>query len=65
VFLSHVVDAHRAEAYAFSEGLTLVQRIGCNNFIIQTDCAQVVETMKQGVSQLQPQLLYVTTVLSF
>jgi ribonuclease HI len=48
VFLPHVVDAHMAEAYAFREGLTLAQRIGANNFIIQTDCAQVVETMKQG-----------------
>jgi hypothetical protein len=37
-----------AEAYAFREGLTLAQRIGANNFIIQTDCVQVVDTMKQG-----------------
>jgi ribonuclease HI len=48
VFLPHVVDAHMAEAYAFREGLTLAQRIEVNNFIIQMDCAQVVDTMKQG-----------------
>jgi ribonuclease HI len=46
VFLPHIVDAHMAEAYAFREGLSLAQRIGANNFIIQTDCAQVVDTMK-------------------
>jgi hypothetical protein len=37
-----------AEEYAFREGLILAQRIGCNNFIIQTDCVQVVETMQNG-----------------
>jgi ribonuclease HI len=49
LFLPHVVDAPMAEAYAFREGLTLAQRIGCNNFIVQTDCDQVVETMKNEV----------------
>jgi ribonuclease HI len=48
LFLPHVVDAPKAEAYAFCEGLVLAQRIGCNNFIIQTDCVQVVETMQNG-----------------
>jgi hypothetical protein len=37
-----------AEAYAFREGLVLAQRIGCNNFTCQTDCVQVVDTMKNG-----------------
>jgi ribonuclease HI len=48
LFLPHVVDAHMAEAYAFREGLTLARSIGANNFTIQTDCVQVVDTMKQG-----------------
>jgi hypothetical protein len=48
LFLPHVVDAPMAEAYVFRKGLVLAQRIGCNNFIVQTDCAQLVETMKQG-----------------
>jgi ribonuclease HI len=47
-FLPHVVDAPMAEAYAFRDGLTLAQQIGLQNFIVQTDCAQVVETMKNG-----------------
>jgi ribonuclease HI len=48
LFLPHVVDAPMAEAYALREGLVLAQRIGCNNFSIQTDCVQVVETMQNG-----------------
>jgi ribonuclease HI len=47
-FLPHVVDAPMVEAYAFRDGLTLAQQIGIQNFTIQTDCAQVVETMKNG-----------------
>jgi ribonuclease HI len=47
-YLPHVVDAPMAEAYAFRDGLTLAQQIGLQNFTIQTDCAQVVETMKDG-----------------
>jgi hypothetical protein len=30
------------------DGLTLAQQIGIQNFTIQTDCGQVVETMKNG-----------------
>jgi ribonuclease HI len=48
LFLPHVVDAPMAEAYALREGLVLAQRIGCNSFSIQTDCAKVVETMQNG-----------------
>ena len=40
-----------AEAYALKEGLMLAQYIGCNKFIIQTDCMQVVETMKDGCNK--------------
>ncbi|KAK1662852.1 hypothetical protein QYE76_051011 [Lolium multiflorum] len=47
-FLPHVVDAPMAEAYAFRDGLSLAQQIGIHNFTIQTDCCQVVETMKNG-----------------
>ena len=47
VFLSYVLDASMAEAYAFRERLILAQQIGgSNRFILQTDCAQVVDTMK-------------------
>jgi ribonuclease HI len=37
-----------AEAYALRDGLTLAQQVGIQNFTIQTDCGQVVETMKNG-----------------
>jgi ribonuclease HI len=47
-FLPHVVDAPMAEAYAFRDGLTLAQQIGVQKFTVQTDCVQVVETMKNG-----------------
>ena len=48
-FIPHVVDAPMAEAYALKEGLMLAQHIGCNRLIIQSDCMEVVETMKDGV----------------
>jgi ribonuclease HI len=48
MFSPHVVDAPMAEAYAFREGLVLAQTMGSNNFIIQTDCMQVMDTMKNG-----------------
>jgi hypothetical protein len=47
-FLPHVVNAHMAEAYAFREGLVIAQQIRSNSFTLQTDCMQVVETMKNG-----------------
>ena len=47
-FLPHVIDAPMAEANALKEGLMLAQHIGCNRFIIQTDCMLVVETMNDG-----------------
>jgi hypothetical protein len=47
-FLSHVVDAQLVEAYAMKEGLLLAQHIVCNSFILQSDCLEVVETMKEG-----------------
>lgn len=47
-FVSHVMDAPMAEAYALKEGLMLAQHIGCNRLIVQLDCMEVVETMKDG-----------------
>ena len=31
-------------------GLLLAQRIGCNGFIIQPDCVEVLDTIRLGVS---------------
>ena len=36
-----------AEALALREGLGLASQIGCNLLMVQTDCMEVVETMKQ------------------
>jgi hypothetical protein len=47
-FVSHVVDAPIAEAYALKEGLLLAQHIGSNRLAIQADCMAVVETTKEG-----------------
>jgi len=50
-FIEHVLDAPMAEAMALKEGLLLAQQIGCNRLMIQSDCLEVVETMKQdGIS---------------
>ena len=47
-FISHVVDAPMAEAYALKEGLMLAQHAGCNRVIIQSDCMEVAEIMGDG-----------------
>jgi hypothetical protein len=36
------------EAYALKEGLHMVKHIARRNFIMQLDCLEVVETMKDG-----------------
>jgi hypothetical protein len=48
-FVSHVIDAPMVESYALKKGLLLAQHIGGNRLIIQSDCMEVVETMKDGV----------------
>jgi ribonuclease HI len=47
-FLPAVLDAPMAEAYALKEGLNLLNQIGCNNFIVQSDCQEAVDTMMDG-----------------
>jgi hypothetical protein len=48
--MEHVVDAPTAEVMALKEGFLLAQRIGCNGFILHSDCMEVVETMSMGIS---------------
>jgi ribonuclease HI len=45
-FISFLVDAPMAEAFALKEGLMLAQYIRGNRLIVQTDCMEVVETME-------------------
>jgi hypothetical protein len=47
-FVPHLVDAPMAEAYALKEGSMLAQHIGCNRLIIQSDCMEVIQIMKEG-----------------
>ncbi|XP_066391715.1 uncharacterized protein [Miscanthus floridulus] len=49
-YREHVVDAPMAEAMALKEGLLLAQHIGCNGFIVHSDCMEVMDTMKSGIS---------------
>jgi hypothetical protein len=45
-FVPHLIDAPMAKAYALKEGLMLAQHIGCNRLIIQLDCMEIVDIMK-------------------
>ena len=47
-FLSHVVDAHMAEAWALYDGLFLALSIGANKVVCQTVCLEVVTTIQDG-----------------
>jgi len=47
-YIPHLVDAPMAEAFALKEGLMLVQRIGGNRIIVQSDCMDIVEIMRNG-----------------
>jgi ribonuclease HI len=43
-----MADVAMAEASALREGMMLAQTMGCNRLMIQSDCSEVVETMRQG-----------------
>jgi hypothetical protein len=43
-----VEDATTAEAMALRDGLIMVQAIGCSNMVINSDCVEVVDVMKNG-----------------
>ena len=48
-YREHVVDAPMAEAMAL-KGLLLAQHIGRSGFIVHSDCTEVMDTMKSGIS---------------
>jgi hypothetical protein len=48
--MEQVVDAPTAEVMVLKEGFLLAQHIGCNGFILHSDCMEVVETMSMGIS---------------
>jgi hypothetical protein len=47
-FISHVVDAPMAKAYALKEGLMLAQHVGCNWVIVQSNYREVVDITGDG-----------------
>jgi hypothetical protein len=44
--LQHLKDTPMIEAYALLDGLMLAQSIGCNRFIVRTDCVSVFESIR-------------------
>ena len=57
-YYENVLDAHMAEAMALREGMLLAYQVGCRRLMIQSDCAEVVETI---VACLQQQVFLSTT----
>uniref|UniRef100_K4A1W4 RNase H type-1 domain-containing protein n=1 Tax=Setaria italica TaxID=4555 RepID=K4A1W4_SETIT len=50
-YVENIADAAFAEALVLKEGLLLAQTLGCNRIMIELDCLEVVETMKNdGIS---------------
>ncbi|OEL14975.1 hypothetical protein BAE44_0024010 [Dichanthelium oligosanthes] len=47
-FIDFALDASTTEAISLRNGLYLANEMGCNKLIIQSDCLEVVETMKDG-----------------
>jgi ribonuclease HI len=45
-YLPYVDDAPMAEAYGLLDGLRLAEGVGCNRVIVNSDCVEVVNTMK-------------------
>ena len=41
--LEHVLDVATAEAYAFLDGLKLVQSLGCSNIVLESDSLELVQ----------------------
>ena len=57
-YLSHVGDAPVAEAYALLDGLRLAQQVGCNWIIVNSDCMQVVTTIREDFSATTTATVY-------
>ena len=57
-YLSHVGDAPVAEAYALLDGLRLAEQVGCNRIIVNSDCMQVVTTIREGFSATTAAAVY-------
>jgi hypothetical protein len=47
-----VEDATSAEAMALRKGLDLASSLGCNRLLVESDCMEVIEVMKNGGNSL-------------
>ena len=50
--LQHVEDAATAEGHALRNGLLLAGQVGCNRVIVESDCLEVIQIMKDGGNSL-------------
>jgi hypothetical protein len=46
--ISSIADAATAELRALRDGLLLAWQVGCNILIVNSDCMDVIETMRNG-----------------
>ena len=52
--LPHVPDASMAEARALRDGLLLAGQAGCPKIVVNSDCMEVITTMKKGGNSAGP-----------
>jgi hypothetical protein len=52
--ISFVSDAPMAEAMGVRDGLLLAGQFGCNRLEVNSDCSEVIDTMKDGGNSLGP-----------
>lgn len=48
-YLTNAFDAPMAEALALRDGILFARQMSCNRITVQSDCLQVVQSMKGGV----------------
>jgi ribonuclease HI len=52
--VSHVLDAHSAEAMALKNGMMLADQLGCSNITFESDCLEIILACKGEVDILSP-----------
>lgn len=52
--IAHVPNAPTAEARALRDGLILASQTGCNGVVLNSDCMEVVDIMKNGGNSIGP-----------
>jgi ribonuclease HI len=52
--IPHIGDATTAEARALRDGLILADQLGCNRIEVNSDCLEVIDTMRDGGNSIGP-----------